>query len=232
MKSMILIALMLLVSVGVYAQDFRDKRVVSVEGVAEAFVAPDRASVTLGVETEGKDAKLVKSDNDKRVRLLISSLTKLGIEMKDIQTSTLRLDPVYNYRPEGKREFIKFTMRNMVHITIRDLQKLDEVVSLSVESGGNVLDEVSFSVSNSKQLTDSLRIEAAKDAKRKAEQLAIAVGVRIGKPLSISESGNYQPPVPMYKARGMMAMEADGAPTISTGTMMMRSTVNATFELE
>jgi len=69
------------------AQQVDLRRMVTVEGEAEAFVIPDKASLELGVETEGRDADDVKKDNDKVMRKLISELKKIGIDPLDLQTS-------------------------------------------------------------------------------------------------------------------------------------------------
>lgn len=215
------------------AQHTDNRRSVSVEGEAETFLIPDRASISIGVETEGKVAAQVKKDNDAKVRAILAALKKAGIEEKDVQTSNLSLEPVYNWRPEGQREFVKYTMRNTVYVLVRDLSKLDAVVGTSVEVGSNMLNNIDFSVSNAKAVRDSLRLAAAKDARTKAEALAGAVGARVGKPISINENSNYQPPVPVYRAQGLMKMaDAESGPTVSAGQVQIRVTVSATFELE
>lgn len=216
----------------IMAQQADLRRMVSVEGEAEAFIVPDRASVTIGVETEGSDVKKIKAENDKRVRALFTALKALGIDEKDVQTSNLQIEPVYNYRPDSKRELVKYVMRNVVHVTVRDLEKVEGVVDAGVDGGVNVLNSVEFETSKSKSIRDSLRIAAAKDAQRKAGDLATAVGAKVGKPVSISESGGYQPQ-PMYRAKAMMmAADAESGTPVSAGQMVVRVTVNAVFELE
>ncbi|MBK9184576.1 MAG: SIMPL domain-containing protein [Ignavibacteria bacterium] len=57
---------------------------------------------------------------------------------------------------------IKYQMRNVAMITVRDLSKLEDVINASVAEGSNLLDNVSFSVPNSKPIADTLRVQAAK----------------------------------------------------------------------
>ncbi|MDZ4745000.1 MAG: SIMPL domain-containing protein [bacterium] len=216
-----------------HAQQVDLRRMVTVEGEAEAFFAPDRASVELGVETEGKDAEDVKADNDKVMRKLIAELKKAGIDQLDIQTSMVALQPIYNWKPDGQREFVKFQMRNTLHVTVKDLAKLDAVMGVSIDVGGNILQNINFTLSTAKTVRDDLRVQAARDAKRKAEALAAAVGARAGKPLTIIANEYY--PQPMMQREMMMSknqMADEGGPTVATGQLHMRVTVNATFELE
>ncbi len=228
----ILVLLTLITAIGITSAQVDLRRTVSVEGEAEVFLTPDRASVSIGVETEGKDVVTIKKDNDRRVRAIFDALKKIGIDQKDIMTSDLQIQPQYNWKQDGRRELIKYQMRNVVNITVRDLAKLEDVINASVAEGSNLLDNVSFSVADSKSVRDSLRINAAKNAKAKAEALAGAVGARVSKVLTISEHGGYQPPTPMYKAMRSMTAEADMGTPVSAGQLSMRITVNATFEIE
>ena len=226
------ISLLCLVSL-TYAQQYDPRRMVTVEGEAEAFVAPDKASVELGVETEGKDAEDVKSDNDKVMRKLIAELKKIGIDALDMQTSMVALQPIYNWKSDGQREFLKFQMRNTLYVTVKDLAKLDAVMGVSIDVGGNIMQNINFSLSTAKAVRDDLRVQAARDAKRKAEALATAVGSRAGKPLTIV--ANEYNPQPMMMREMSMSKAADqdgGGPAVAAGQLRMRVTVNATFELE
>ena len=231
MKSIIAVVCFVIAATLAVAQ-VDTRRTVSVEGEAEVFLTPDRASVSIGVETEGKDVVTIKKDNDRRVRAIFDALKKIGIDQKDIMTSDLNIQPQYNWKSEGRRELVKYQMRNVVYITVRDLTKLEGVINASVAEGSNLLDNVSFSMADSKTVHDSLRIAAAKNAKIKDEALAGAVGARVSRVINISEQSGYQPPTPMYKAMRSMASEADMGTPVSAGQLSMRVTVNATFELE
>ncbi|CAN5533370.1 SIMPL domain-containing protein [soil metagenome] len=198
-------------------------------------MVPDRASVTLGVETEGKIVADVKRENDSKVRAMLKSIQAIGIQEKDIQTSQLSIEPRYNYKQDGTREFLGYVMRNTIYVWIKDLTKVDAVIGASVNQGSNVLQNIEFSFSETKRVADSLRVAAAKDAKVKAEALAGAVSARIARVISMNESDYQQPPAPMWaKARGMSVREDEdeGGPTVSSGQLIIRSTVNAVFELE
>jgi uncharacterized protein len=231
MRTLILAtAIMCIAAVGMRAQQPDMRRTVVIEGSAEASMTPDRASITIGVETEGKDAATVKKDNDRAIRGIFESLASAGIDAKDIQTSNLTLEPVYNWRPEGRREFVKYVMRNTVHVTIRDLAKLDRVLDVAVTKGGNLINSIDFEVSNANAVRDSLRAAAARNAKAKAQQLAEAVGAKVGKVLQLSEMSSPQP-MPVFR-KAMMMADAESAPTVAAGQMEIKVIVNATFELE
>jgi len=106
-------------------------------------------------------------------------------------------------------------------------------MAVSIDVGGNIMQNINFSLSTAKNVRDDLRVQAARDAKRKAEALATAVGSRAGKPLTIiANEYNPQPYMMREMSMGKMADQSEGGPTVSTGQLKMRVTVNATFELE
>ncbi len=228
----ILVLLAFVTAISITNAQVDTRRTVSVEGEAEIFLTPDRATVSIGVETEGKDVVTIKKDNDRRVRAIFDAIKKIGIDQRDIMTSDLQIQPQYNWKQDGRRELIKYQMRNVVMITVRDLSKLEDVINASVAEGSNLLDNVSFSVTNSKPIADTLRVQAAKGAKIRAEALANAMGARVVRVLTISEHGGYQPPTPMYKAMRSMSAEADMGTPVSAGQLSMRITINAIFEIE
>ena len=67
------------------------ERWVEVVGEASVNVAPDFATVTLGVTTAGKDAREAVAANAKAVNSLISVVKAEGVAPADIQTSSLSI---------------------------------------------------------------------------------------------------------------------------------------------
>ncbi len=213
------------------AQPFDPRRLVLVSGEAEAVVTPDRASVSIGVETDGLDVTKLKAANDQRVRAIIDGVKKLGIADKDVQTSQLTIEPVYNYK-DGRQELLRYRMRNVVTITVRDLSNVDDVVNLGVAGGSNLLHGVFFSSSKETAIRDSLRVEATRNARSRAEAMATAAGARLGKVVKLEDNVGYQPAY-LRKSYAIAELAASDAGTpVEAGELTIRATVNATFEME
>lgn len=237
-RPLMILAVLVMATLTIPAQSDRDdRRTISVTGEAKAFVEPDRAQVVIGVETDGKTVSDAKKKNDERVSELMKALEDIGIKDADIQTSNLNIHPIYDYKSDDRR-LIKYTMRNEVRITVKDLDNVEPVVNRGLSNAGNLLSELTFYREDSDKIEDSLRIEAAKDAKLKAAALAEALGVSVGKPVSISASSFSRTPQMAYKSH------MDGIAEISRGAQMPSSTeiehgqiritasVYITFELE
>jgi uncharacterized protein len=208
-------------------------RIVSTEGTAEVKRTPDKATIIIGVETSGKIATDVKTENDKKMRFVLASLKKATVADKDIQTSNFSLTPNYNWE-NGNKLFLGYTMQNTVVVTVRNLAILDAVLSACVAEGANTVHSVQFGITNPGFLRDSLRIEAAKDSQKKATALVQAVGARLGKPISLSEQ-SFSPGAPvMYQnyARYDKASDEGADPTVSIGEVLIKVTVQAQYEIE
>ena len=74
---------------------------------------------------------------------------------------------------------------------------------------------------------DSKRLS---NARAKAELLALAAGVKLGRVLTISESGGYVPQPRVMYAKAEMAMDAAPTP-IAAGQVELSSSVSVQFEL-
>lgn len=229
MRTGLVVFVAIILALPMFAQGVDQRRLITVEGEAERFVRPDMATISLGVINEGLDIVTIKRENDKRARAIQASLVKLGVDPKDIMTTDLSIQPVYNWNT-GKQELLHYAVRNTVIITVRNLESIERILDAAIDKGMNLLQDVSFSLSTARAVRDEIRAEAARNARKKAEDLAGAVGAKIGRVVTLSESSGSMPPVPMYRTT-MMAKADEGA-TVSAGQLQIRVLVSATFELE
>jgi uncharacterized protein YggE len=119
-------------------------------------------------------------------------------------------------------------------VTVRDIAQIEAVVTTAVAQGANTVYNLSFGISDSAALEQQARQAAAADARARAEQLAAAFGVTLGRPLTISESVSSSSPVLPYASGGMaMAALTDvRSQPISGGQLSVSVSVQVTFALE
>ncbi|TMV56174.1 DUF541 domain-containing protein, partial [Thioclava sp. BHET1] len=102
---------------------------ITVTGQGEVKLAPDMATVTLGVTSEGKTAAAAMSDNSAQLTKVLSSLKAAGVAGGDVQTSGLSLGPRWSGGDQGKpAEITGFEASNTVTARILDLAKLGAVL--------------------------------------------------------------------------------------------------------
>src|SRR5215469_3784259 len=159
----------------------RGPKIVKTTGTAELKVAPDQASIQLGVERQSATAKYAKAEVASTSRKILAALKELNIEDKDIQTAYLYLEPMVDYR-KGLR-ITNFTAEQSLSITVRDLSKLDAVMDAVIAAGANQIGGIQYQSSDLRSYRDQARDAAALVAREKAE----ALGNQIGKTYSIEE---------------------------------------------
>ena len=197
---------------------------------------PDMAVFSAGVVTEGKTASDALATNSAAMNKVIASLRNAGIADKDIQTSQISLNPVYGQPvigPNGQivqePRIVGYQANNTVTIRSRDIKGFGKVLDALVASGANQISGPSFQMADPSAANDEARANAMKAARARADLYAKAAGLRVVRIISISESGGYMPPQPVY-AKAMMA--ADAAPTpISAGEVEAQISVSVQFEL-
>lgn len=198
---------------------------------------PDLAVFNAGVVTQGTSASEALSANAAAMNRVIATLKKAGIADKDIQTSQISLNPVYSqpeYGPNGvprqEPRITDYQAVNNVTIRSRNVAGFGKVLDALVASGANQVNGPSFQMAEPAAAMDEARLDAMKSARARAELYARAAGLRVLRIVSISESGGFAPPQPVY-VRAMKA-EAAAAPTpIAVGEVEAEVNLSVQFEL-
>ena len=113
-----------------------------------------------------------------------------GIDAKDIQTASFRVEPRYTRPIEGQAPKIDgYSVTNEVQVLVRDLDKLGDILDRLVTAGANQTAGLNFEVSKAETLLDEARQQAVANALRRAKLYATAAGAEVGEVLTIVEGG-------------------------------------------
>lgn len=208
-------------------------RTLSLSGHGEVKSAPDMASVTSGVVTQGATAAEALSANTKAMTALFDALKTSGIAEKDIQTSNFSVQPRYDYNNNngGAPKLVGYDVSNNVTVTVRKIADLGGLLDTLVKAGSNQINGVGFDVSQPEASMDEARRRATADAARKAKVYAQAAGVELGSILSISEGSGYQPPIAVMRGAMMKADAASPVP-MAAGEQTLAVDVSITWEIK
>jgi uncharacterized protein YggE len=222
------LALMLAVAVPAAAQDEPPRQIV-VTGVGEVEAAPDRATVTAGVETQGETAAEALAANATTMTAIFAALEAADVPRADFQTSQLSLDAIWEDRSgaEGPPKVVGYQASNLVTVRVREIARLGVVIDAVTTAGANRMYGIGFEVAEPKPFLDDARKAAVADARARAELLAGAAGVTLGPVLTIREVGDMGGPRPMF-ARA----EMDAAPPVSEGTVGLSARVEIVYAIE
>ncbi|MGD9868960.1 MAG: SIMPL domain-containing protein [Hyphomicrobiales bacterium] len=213
------------------ADDDRPRRSVTVTGQGEVNARPDMATVSTGVVTEDQTARAALDANTAAMTKLIASLKAGGVAAKDIRTSNFNVSPVYT-QPKERNERPRidgYRVSNAVTVAVRDLEKLGPILDSVVGDGANQAGGIQFGFADPDALEQQARKAAIADAKARAELYAAAAGAKLGKVMTIAETG-YAPPRP-YATRAL-AKEAAAPVPVEAGEQAVTASVSVTWELE
>jgi len=233
MKALAWIGLCVLAAAAAQAAqpDQSAQRTLTVAGQGVAKAAPDEASFSTGVVSQGTTATQALAANTRAMNAVFATLKRLGIPDKDIQTSDLSLSPQYQTCKPGvscTQRIVGYQVSNNVSVTV-GLDKTGAVLDALVGSGSNQLGGISFSIHDTKPLLAQARQDAVKDALGRAQLYAGAANVKLGPILSIQEGG-AEPPRPLYRA--MMMAPSAGAVPVAGGEQSVTASVSITWLLQ
>jgi len=199
------------------------EKTVTVTGEASIAVAPDMATMRIGVSSQEKSAREASEANAKQMTSVLAAIKSAGVAERDVQTSRLSLQPQYDPN-KGTPRLTGFQASNQVTVKIRDVDSLPTVLDRAIAAGANEMSGIEFVVSEQSKLLDQARDDAIADARRKAELYAKAAGAKLGHVVSITEEGSAPPPRPMQAMRA-------GAVPIAPGEQTLRAMVTVSYEL-
>lgn len=205
-------------------------RTLTVSGNGEVRAAPDQATLSTGVVTQGRNASDALKANARAMNAVFDTLKSAGIAEKNIQTSNVSVSPRYaDAKNGGVQHVAGYEVSNTVTVLVDGLDKVGPTIDALVAAGSNQIDGPTFSIADPGPLLARARDAAVKDARARAETLARAAGVSLGPITSISESGGYAPPQPLYR----MAMSASAAPPtpVAAGEQSVSASVSITWEI-
>lgn len=233
----------------VYASEGENnKKSISVNGTYSIKVTPDIAYIDIAVKTFDADAIKAQEDNKDKMNKVIEELKKLEIEDTNIRTIDYVIQPRYEWKNviENKSEkgsetrsvqtLLGYDVINNIKVTVTDLQKVGNVIDVTVQEGVNEANNISFGLSEKTKTEKYLQAlkGAVENAKSKAEVIASVYGITLSLPSSISESGTYFPsPVSINKTFGISSVsmsDSKAATPISSGEMEITSNVNVVYE--
>lgn len=205
-----------------------NQRQISVTGQASVAAVPDMATINLGVTHQDKQAGAAMAATSASTVRILQRLGDLGVAPRDMQTSSLSLNPVWSNRNSsvsGNPQIIGFVASNTVLVRLRDLSELGRVLDAVIDDGANNFNGLRFSVQDPAPLMNLARQKAVADALARAQLLTTAAGVTLGPVLSMTEQGGARPVM-----MEMSAARAGGVP-IAAGEVALNASVSMVFAI-
>ena len=217
------------------------ERIITFTEEGKVIAKPDIAKISFSVVTQGTQAAVVQLENNQKMQKVIDFVKKQGIIDKDIQTTNYSLNPQYDYywcKTSSVKPYIScppkiigYELSQSVEVKIKDFDKINIIIGGLSDAGANQISNISFSIDEPEDYKNQARIEALKKIEKRAQLLSKETSFKLGKIVSVSESGIY----PIYRETMMKAESSGGtmvpAP-IETGTQEITVTLTVSYEIK
>ena len=202
-----------------------------ITATGEVTRVPDLAVITAGVVTRQSTASAALQENSARMDRVLAALKRAGVADRDVQTSSINLNPEYRYQENQPPQLVGYTASNQVSIRFRDIRNSGRILDALVAEGANQISGPSLTIDKPEAALDEARVQAIANGRARAELYARAMGKRVARIVSVSEGGGsypVPPPMPM-----MMEARAQSADTkIVAGEQKLQVSVSMIFDLQ
>jgi uncharacterized protein YggE len=192
---------------------------VVVGGTGTVTTVPDRGAFSFTVTSPAKTAVAALQANATAARAVAAALRQAGVAAADLQTMQASLDP--RLADDGQT-VTGYVATTTVTAQLRSLDRAGAVVDAAVAAGADGFSGPSLSTGDTAALyADALKAAIA-DARAKAQTMAAAAGLTLGRITSVQEAG-AQPVVPFASAAKQDSVQ------IEPGTQDVQAAVTVTF---
>lgn len=164
-----------------------DETLLSVSAIGEAETRPDQARFQAGVNNWAATARAASDATAADINEIVAALKARGISEPDIQTRAIGVQRIDYGDRRGQ-----FQASNVVSVTVRDVNRVGDVVSAVTDAGANIVSGPDFRQSDPEAAANSAYANAYRAARKRAEAYAEAADMRIGRVLTIRDAGGAQ----------------------------------------
>jgi uncharacterized protein YggE len=199
---------------------------ISASAVGEAQIVPDRAMITVAVESQGQSAAAAAATNATKQTRVIDAIKAAGIPAAQIRTSGYNVYPEYAQQSSQGPRLTGYRANNTIQIEIRSIDAVGKVIDAALGAGATNLGSLSLFASNPDPARREALQKAVAKARADAEAVATAAGGSLGALVDLTIDP-YSEPRPMAQGR-VMAM---ASPTpIEPGELLVQAIVRVRWQ--
>lgn len=233
MKKILVFALALMLAIPALAFADGDSAEIAAQGTVVVTAAPDMVTVTANASVSGRSVADAQEGMNAIVQSATQKLLDLGVEEKDIVTTSYTYYPTYaTYDYNSETPTVNgYQANHTLSITCKDVDMLDSVIGVVTDCGMSEIYNVEYDVSNRSELYRQALKAAIEKAAAKAEGMAEAAGMKIDHLESVTENTGFdEHTVSTYD--GAVSMKAEAAGTgIRSGSVSVTASVTAVYEV-
>jgi len=216
----------------------KNKTTVSVAGIGSVTAEPDMANIIVSLTHVAPTTRQAQEEVNRMTARLLEIFKRAGIEDRNIRTLSLSFRPEYDFsnnRQTIRGQRAEQTMIVSIEGIDTSPEKLPNILDEITSVDRVILQQVVFSIKDRSGLFSESRELAYQRALEKATQYASLAGLRVVKPLSISEfDANNFNPITQNRMVALADMGGMGrtATSLPTGELEVTSQIFVVFLLE
>ncbi|WP_313165389.1 SIMPL domain-containing protein [Sedimentibacter sp.] len=195
-------------------------KTMTLTGQGQVTAVPDIAVIRLGVQTTGENITGIQTDNARMTQSIIQALQRMGVN--NIKTYQYTIDKLYDYE-NGRQIDRGFSVRNILEIRTNNLDMAGSIIDTAVNLGANVVELISFDVSNREYYYQQALNAAIRDAIQKSKSIAMSLNIS-SEPLPVNIVENSIMPIQPFR------YELAASTPIIPGNMLVEANVTVDFE--
>jgi uncharacterized protein YggE len=204
-----------------YPDNNLHNRTMTLTGQGQVTAVPNIALVHLGVQTTGENLTSIQNENARITQSIIQALQRMGVS--DIKTFQYSIDKLYDYE-NGRQIDRGFSVRNVLEIRTSKIDMVGNIIDAAVNSGANVVELISFDVSNREYYYQQALNMAVMNAMQKSKSIAMNLGIQ-SDPVPVKIVENSILPIQPY-----FRQELAATTPIMPGTLKIEASVTIDFE--
>lgn len=203
-----------------------------VNGEAVVQAAPDRAFVTVSVESRDKNPGTAQKQTATAMDAVRKKLAQTGVKDDQIRTTAYDLQLEFDF-DKGRQVPRGYVARDMIEVRLDDVTQVGTVIDAAVGAGATNIGGVRFDLKERDALEREALKRAVADGRARAEAAAAGAGVTVASILRIEEQRMFAPsPAPMPMMMRAAAAEAAPPTQIDAGQIELRAHVTLTAALK
>lgn len=207
---------------------------ISVQSQGVVTRRPDLLTIRAGAVTAGANARAAIRENNALVQRLIATARQVGVEERDLRTLQLSVEPRFERGYDGAEvpRVQGYVVRNTLLVRFRDITRASDITGALLDAGANQVNGPTFSLQDNEPAARQAERNAISAARAEAENIAAALGKRVGRVLRVVDSRVAEFVQQEYGESAIIVTGSRaGAPPIEAGELEVRATVYVDFAL-
>lgn len=167
--------------------------IMKLNGKGQISVSPDLAVIRLGVALEGTSLSQLQEESAQIMQTIINSLYQFNIS--NLKTQQYNIEKIFTYE-NGVRMDRGYSVRNVLEFEVQDLSQVGPIIDTAVDNGSNLIELISFQVSDANTYYKKALNLAIQDTLEKANSIRKFLALPIAPiPIRIDETSTPTAPL-------------------------------------